>query len=375
MKNQRMYDELIELITTDSVSRKESAVAELLVKKLSDLGFSIHRDKAGDTFGGECGNIFAVLEGALDGSVLFSSHMDRVPNGLGIRPMAKDGILYSDGTTILAADDVSGICAILEGIRLALEAGAPLPRIEILFTVGEEIGLFGALAMDMSLIRSKIAYVFDSPGPVGRLIHAAPGMYHLSCQITGRAAHAGNEPEKGIDAAKLMCDMLSSLRQGRLDEITTSNFPILSTGSASSNVVCDSASFSGEARSRSAERLENYVAYFERHCTELAKERGAGIKIQKNRLFQAFCIPETDPCILYAREALASLGIPCLIEAGGGGMDGNIYNERGLTAIGVATGYTKNHTKEEQLVLDDFFRSGQVAAAILFAYAKTCPAK
>ena len=213
MRNERMYQEFIELVTTDSASGKESAIAALLRRKLEDLGFTVTQDHAGDTFGGECGNIFAYMDGTLCGSVLFCSHMDRVPNGLGIKPVEQDGILYSDGNTILAADDVSGLCAILEGVRQVLAAGIPLPRIEILFTVGEEAGLYGAAAMDMNLIHSDIAYLFDSPGHTGRLVNSAPGMYYLSCEITGRAAHAGNEPEKGINAAKIMCDILATLKR------------------------------------------------------------------------------------------------------------------------------------------------------------------
>lgn len=363
------------MITTDSASGKEGRIAGLLTDKLEKLGFTVERDQAGDTFGGECGNLFAYLDGVLDGSVLFSAHLDRVPGGFGIKPREQDGILYSDGTTILAADDVSGICAVLEGLRVALAAGEPLPRIELLFTVGEEAGLFGSKAFDMSKLQSKLGYVFDSPGPVGRLINSAPGMYSLKAQITGRAAHAGSEPEKGINAAKIMCDMLSSLKQGRLDEKTTSNFPIITTGSTVSNVVCDRASFEGEARSRDKARLEDYVAYFERHCRKVAEQNQAGLELKKVCMFQPFLVPETHPCLAMMKKVMEELQIPCRIEGGGGAMDGNIYNENGIACIGVATGYAKNHTKEEQLVLEDFYRSGEAAAAIIKAYAKSCSRK
>lgn len=375
MKNERMYQELLEFITTDSASGQEGRIAELLTGRLEALGFIVTRDQAGDTFGGECGNIFAYRDGALDGSVLFSAHLDRVPNGLGIRPEERSGILYSDGTTILAADDVSGICAVLEGLRKVLEDGEPLPRIELLFTVGEEAGLYGAKAFEMSRLQSRIGYVFDSPGPVGRLVNAAPGMYRLKAEITGRAAHAGNEPEKGINAAKIMCDMISTLKQGRLDEKTTSNFPMISTGSTACNVVCDSAAFQGEARSRDKARLEEYVSYFERHCRKIADQNQAGLKLEKKCLFQPFSVAEDHPCLSMMKQVMAELEIPCIVECGGGAMDGNIYNENGITCIGVATGYTKNHTKEEQLVLEDFFRSGEVAAAIVRTYAKSCSPK
>ena len=356
MKNETMYVELIELLTTDSASGKETAIAELLAGKLKALGFTVTTDNAGDTFGGECGNVLGVLDGQLDGSLLLCSHMDRVPNGLGIRPVEKDGILYSDGTTILAADDISGVCAILEGLRRVLASGQPLPRLEVYFTVGEEAGLFGAKATDVSIFKSHMGYIFDSPGRVGRFVTAAPGRYQLGAEITGLAAHAGNEPEKGIDAAKIMCDMLS-------------------TGTHVPNVVCDFASFSGEARSRDAQKLEDYVSYFENHCRKVAEEKGAGLKLIMSQAFLPFQIPESDEVVVIAKAACAKVGLTSSFEAGGGGMDANIFNAQGMTTIGVATGYTKNHTKNEQLILEDFYKSGELAQVLIETFAERCGSK
>lgn len=372
MRNERMYADLIQVLTTDSASGKESAIAELMKAKLEELGFTVTQDNAGDIFGGECGNVIAVREGELEGSLLLNSHMDRVPNGLGIKPVERDGVLYSDGTTILGADDGAGLCTILEGLRLALATGKPLPRLEVVFTVGEETGLFGPKGMDLTQLQSKMGYIFDSPGSVGRFVCGAPGMYQLAVEITGLSAHAGNEPEKGIDAAKIMCDMLSTLKQGRLDEMTTSNFPMLSTGSTACNVVCDYASFKGETRSRDWQRLEDYVAYFEDHCTKIAQERGAGIQITKKENFRPFLIPETDPVLVCAKAACEKLGINFRAEMGGGGMDANIFNANGFTTVGVALGYTRNHTPNEQLVLEDFFQSAILAQTLIETYAETC---
>nr|WP_326189770.1 M20/M25/M40 family metallo-hydrolase [uncultured Oscillibacter sp.] len=375
MNKSEMYQELLELISTDSATGKETQIAEKLIAKLKAMGLTVTTDKAGDTFGGECGNVIAVLEGTLDGSLLLSSHMDRVPNGYGIKPQERDGVLYSDGSTILAADDISGVCAILDGLRRVLRSGKPLPRLEVVFSVGEETGLYGAKALDMSQIHSRIGYIFDSPGGIGRFVNGAPGMFQMNVEITGRPAHAGNEPEKGIDAAHTMCEMIATLKKGRLDPMTTANFPILSTGSKSRNVVCDFASFKGEARSRDLQKLMDYVTYFEQHCHEVAARYGAGITIEKFQNFLPFLIPEEDEVLVCAKEASEAMGLNYRVEVGGGGMDANIYNAQGMATIGVATGYTKNHTKDEQLVLEDFLRSGELCAKLIEAYAARCSSK
>ena len=340
MKNERMYNEFVELVTTDAISGQESAVADKLAEKLEKIGFTVIRDNAGENYGGDCGNVIGIREGELDGTLFFSSHMDRVPNGFGIKPVETDGVLRSDGTTILAADDISGVCAILEGLRQAVDSGKPLPRLEVVFTTAEET-VFGSKFLDMSLIQAELGYAFDSPGPTGRMNNGAPGLYDITVEIKGRPAHAGNEPEKGIDAAKIMCDMLSGLKQGRIDFESTANFPILKTGSTARNVVCDFASFRGEARSRNLQKLEDYMVYFKEHCTRVAE----------------------------------AAGIPYFAQVGGGGMDANIFNAQGMKTIGVATGYSGNHTTTEQLVLEDFYKSGELAAQMIYAYAKRCSAK
>lgn len=366
MKKQRMFDELVELMQIDVSSGQETEIAGLLVKKLEQLGFTITRDEAGETFGGACGNVIAVREGERSGVVCFCSHMDRVPGGLGIHPVEEDGILKSSGDTILAADDLSGVAAILEGIREAIESGEKLPKVEILFTVGEEAGLYGAKAFDVSHLESKMMYVLDSPGRIGRVVNGAPGRALLEAQVFGKAAHAGNEPEKGIDAAKVMAEMLATMETGRLDENTTSNFSSLWSKSAKAmNVVCDHAILRGEMRSRVGEKMDRYEEYFQSHCREIAKKRGAKVEFKRENTFLPFQIPEDAEVIRIIREALTEMGIEIQINAGGGGMDANIFNQKGITCVGVATGYFKNHSTEEYLHLDDFYRAGELVARII----------
>lgn len=360
-----IIEEFKQLVEIDSASGREQAIAGVLKEKLKALGFDVQEDKAGSTFGGNTGNLIAVKEGTREGSVLFCSHMDRVANGCHIHPRQQDGKLISDGSTILAADDVSGLCAILDGVRRALASEKPCPRLEIVFTVGEESGLWGGRALDLSQFQSPFCFVIDSPGTIGRLINGAPGLAKLQVEVKGRAAHAGNEPEKGINAAHILCHILDTLRDGRLDEETVSNFPLLGTGNDATNVVCAKAWAKGESRSRSREKLQHYIAYFQDHCQKAAKGTGAHVATRADLSFEPFLIDEKAPVLQTAIRALKKLGIQPRIEQGGGGMDANIYNAKGLPSIGIATGYMKNHTTEESLDLDSFQKSGLLIQALI----------
>ena len=56
----------------------------------------------------------------------FSAHMDTVQPGVGIKPRVEGGIVRSDGTTILGADDKAGITAILEALRAVHGGDTPV---------------------------------------------------------------------------------------------------------------------------------------------------------------------------------------------------------------------------------------------------------
>ena len=123
--------------------------------------------------------------------------------------------------------------------------------------------------------------MLDSPGTLGRLINGAPGLAKLQVEVQGKAAHAGNEPEKGINAAHILCHILDTLKDGRLDEETVSNFPLLGTGNTATNIVCAQAWAKGESRSRDRKKLEAYMAYFQSHCQESAQGTGAVLRTIK----------------------------------------------------------------------------------------------
>ena len=58
--------------------------------------------------------------------------------------MVRDGVIYSDGTTILGADDKAGVAVLLDALRILKEGDVPHRPVEALFTVREEVGLQGA---------------------------------------------------------------------------------------------------------------------------------------------------------------------------------------------------------------------------------------
>src|SRR5947209_3067221 len=122
----RLCNTLIELLGLPSTSGHEEQVRDYLVRYLSTLGLSSSID--------ESGNLIATLAG--EGKpLMLNAHMDRVPPGLGHRPILHDGVLYSDGTTNLGAVDAAGIVIILETLRRIVEQQLSHPPLVVVFTV------------------------------------------------------------------------------------------------------------------------------------------------------------------------------------------------------------------------------------------------
>lgn len=359
--------EFEELVKIPVQSREERKIADVLKYKLVGMGLSVFEDQAGEKLQGKAGNIIARLPGEHDiPAILLSAHMDRVHNPGCIYPvLTEDGeILRSDGSSILAADDIAGVSAILDGLRQIMAENSPHGDIEVVFSVCEEVGVAGSRCLDFSCLKARRAYVFDAPGRIGRVILQAPTKCKVQVRVKGCSAHAGNEPEKGLSAIRVAAAAISRLREGRITPYTTSNFGSFHGGS-STNVVCDAVEILGEVRSTKPTELDAYLQEMKKIFADTAQEYQTEIDVQVQLLYHTFSLTEQEPVVQTATKALQSLGIQPCCGAGGGGMDGNHFNFHGIPAVGLSVGYSNNHTPEEQLVVADLIMAGNLVKALI----------
>src|SRR5699024_8948127 len=141
--------------------------------------------------------------------IYFTSHMDTVVPGKGVKPSIKDGYITTDGTTILGADDKAGLAAILEAIRVIQEQKIDHGDIQFVITVGEESGLVGAKALDSSLLNASYGYAIDSNGKVGDIVVAAPTQAKIFAKINRKTAHAVVDQEERVSAITLAAKAIS----------------------------------------------------------------------------------------------------------------------------------------------------------------------
>ncbi|HPT82328.1 MAG TPA: M20/M25/M40 family metallo-hydrolase [Limnochordia bacterium] len=365
INKQRLLDEFLALVQVDAASKDERLMADALKPKLEALGFTVTEDDAGARIGGNTGNLIAVLEGTKDApALLFCAHMDRVEPGRGIKPVLKDGVIRSDGTTILAADDVAGIAAILEAVRTLQEQQIPHGRLEILFTVAEEGGLHGAKNVDPSRLKAQAGYFLDTGGPVGTIVVQAPAQKNISATIHGRAAHAGVAPEKGISAIVVAAEALTKMKLGRIDPETTANVGVI-RGGVATNIIPDRVEFQGEARSLDQEKLNRQVEHMVEVIKTTCAAHGVEADVVVTDSYSSFRLTQEDHVVQLAVKAAQSLGLEPRIEKTGGGSDANIINGYGIPSVILGLGYTNVHTTDEAMPVDQLEAAAQYVLQII----------
>ena len=165
------------------VSGNEKAAAAYVQSVALSKGLSVQRDDMDNlivrkpaTAGYEDAPAFMLqahldMVGEVDEGVIHDFTKDP------IRLVEQDGILRADGTT-LGADDGIGVALIL---ALLTDDSVVHPALECVFTVQEETGLYGALALDTSSLQARSMLNLDA-GPEGVFVVSCAG----GCRVDTR---------------------------------------------------------------------------------------------------------------------------------------------------------------------------------------------
>ncbi len=142
MNEKRLLEEFLELVQIDSETKHEADICKVLKEKFAALGMDVVEDDTAPKTGHGAGNLVCTLPGTKEAdTIYFTSHMDTVVPGKGVKPVIEDGYVKTDGTTILGADDKTGLAAMLEAVKVLKEKNIPHGTIQFIITVGEESGL------------------------------------------------------------------------------------------------------------------------------------------------------------------------------------------------------------------------------------------
>jgi len=350
----------VELVEISSPSWQEKKVMEYITKRFKALGGVCTAHKCGDSH-----NLLIKFSGDSKRTpILFSGHMDTVIPCDNVKAVVTDTKISSDGTTVLGSDDKAAIAIFIEAFEYIKSKKIPHGDIEILLTCAEELGLKGIKGFDINLLKSKFGFVFDSSGDIGRIIVKAPYHSNMKIKIKGRASHAGMAPEKGINAIRVLSEIITLLPNGRIDEETTLNVGIISGGRAT-NIVAEEAVCDLEVRSIQKNKMLDAEKNVKAVVKEVCAKHGAKAAIDRTLEYEGFVISETDPVALLTAEAMKKIKLKPEFVAMGGGSDTNIINSSKIRAINLSCGMQKIHSTDEFIMIKDLISGTKLAVSII----------
>ena len=260
-------------------------------------------------------------------SILLLCHLDTVwPRGtLADTPFAIDG---ERATGPGVFDMKAGLVIGLE----ALERAAERDHVTLLVTCDEEVG--SATSRDLierSAREAAAVLVLEGSGPGGALKEARKGVSIYDLRIEGRAAHAGLEPELGVNATVELAHLVLDL--GRLADpaMGTTVTPTAAAAGTTTNTVPAAARLGVDVRAWTAEELERVDAAI-RARPPVVPEARVTVHGGVNRL--PLERRHSTGLFALAREVATRQGLDAVTAcAVGGGSDGNLTAALGIPTL------------------------------------------
>ena len=368
---------------THPTTEKQKNLSTILVEELKAMGIEdAHMD--------EWGYVYATLPANTDKDVpviCFCSHVDTAPDasGTGVKPIlhkAYDGgdivlpddntqiiapsahpylkqlvgqdIITASGTTLLGADDKSGVAEIMDAVNyLITHPEVKHGTIKILFTPDEEVGK-GTAKLDMQKLGADFGYTLDG-GERGSLEDETFSADGVTLVIHGVITHPGYAKDKLVNALKIAAEVLATLPREALSPETTEGkqgfvHPVRVEGIAEKcTVEFIIRDFVTEGLKKKEELLLAIV--------EMVMERypSARYEFHVNEQYRNMKeVLDAHPQVVqYAREAIERAGMTVKTESIRGGTDGSRLSFMGLPCPNLFTGMQGIHSMQEFISVQD----------------------
>jgi len=286
-------------------------------------------------------------KGSNDTRVLIVGHHDTVfPRGtVAKRSFSREGNV-GRGPGIF--DMKAGIVQAIYGVAAVKE----WYHTEILITADEEVGSHASRALLEDRAKATGAVLVLEPSADGGALKTArKGTGTFNVSITGRASHAGLEPEKGINALVELAAQVPRIAAIARPEVGTTVTPTVAKAGTADNVVPDSASIAVDVRCVLPEEKDR----LEREMGKLAPTlAGARVEVSGGMNRPPLHESMTRELFAIAQRVAPDYGIANLQGvAVGGGSDGNItaaVGVRTLDGLGAVGGGA--HAESEHVRLD-----------------------
>jgi len=366
-------------------------LARLLYEELRALGIA---DLAMD----DCGIVTAVLPGSPDRpSIGFVAHLDTVDVGLSpsVRPRkiryegqdillnetegiyfdkvahpeieryAGDDIYFSDGTSVLGADDKAAMSVVMCALETVLEDDVPHGDLYVAFVPDEEIGLKGAKRLDLDRFAPDYAYTIDCC-ELGEVVYETFNAGTAFVEIEGVPAHPMSAKGVLLNPILVAQDFIGLFDRRETPEHTEGKegyiwFNRIAGGQAG-------ASLQASIRDHGLAGYEDK----KRRLREAADEIGrrypratVSVRIEDVYANIANHADRSHPAVAAIYDAMAELGIEPRTVAMRGGTDGSALSAKGLVTPNYFTGAHLFHSRFEFLPVSSFVASYRLTLRLI----------
>jgi glutamate carboxypeptidase len=357
-----------ELVERETKSREESRLNEIagfVSGQLREIGGQVELIPQ-DGYGTHLRARFNFGHDRTEQGVLVVGHLDTVwPVGslerLPFR-VTPEGRAHGPGIF----DMKSGVAILVESLRTIVSRRLATKRpVTLLLTCDEEIGSRTSRPLiEEEAKNAAAALILEPPISGGVVKTGRKGIGTFTVRALGRAAHAGLDPEKGVNAIvelahqTLRLSALNDYRRG-----VTVSVGLVEGGSAL-NVVPACASAKVDVRFWTPEDGENLVAAI-RGLTPVT----ADAKIEVSGGINRPPMPRSEKNIAlfeHARALAAEVGFELKDEIVGGGSDGNFIAAMGVPTLdGLGVDGAGAHAEHEHIVIDDIPRRATLLTRLM----------
>jgi tripeptide aminopeptidase len=374
-----LADELLEMGLTDVEFTHQGLVYATVPGTLGEanaalpvVAFNAHVDTSPETTGKNVKP--QLLRNYAGGDIVLPadpSRVIRVAQNPELWSLHGKTIVTTDGTTLLGADDKSGIAVIMEMAQhLVEQPGLKHGPVRILFTCDEEIG-HGVDHVDLAKLGATVCYTLDGSGANEVDVETFSADL-ATIRVTGINIHPSIAKGRMVNALRALGTLLDRLpREGHSPETTEGRQGFLhpydlSGGVAEATVKVLLRDFDTAGLGVKAELLQQLAREVEQ------EHAGCKIDIQIKKQYRNLGdgLAKEPRAAAYAVEAHRRLGREAKLTIIRGGTDGSQLTERGLPTPNLSTGEHNPHSPLEWTCLEEMVAAAEVCAEIVQVWAE-----
>jgi tripeptide aminopeptidase len=343
----RVVKYFCDMVSIDSESGEEHLFAEYLVKRAKELGFKTNLDSFNNVY---------IFQDGIGDPLMLNTHMDTVSPGKGIKPVVKNGIVRSNGKTILGADPKITIAAIFEVLTLINENKLYTRPLEIIFSCNEESGI-----PTVDKIKSKVkeCVVPDRGTPLGEIIIESPYAQVFEVCVKGKSSYATTDFNKGKHAILSAINTINNLPIGNFDRYSTANIGKISGGTVNT-VVPDNCVFTGNCYSFRKESMDVFFTHLKKVLKKSDLKYGTKSKIKFLEYFGGFNLNRRDILVKNTYLSIKKSGLVPKYRKYKAVSNANILNSIGTKTVLISNGVRKQHTVQEHVYVKDLVKLTEI---------------